>query len=279
MSNPLNYEGKRVLVAGCFSGMGAAAAVILKDLGAHVTGFDIRMPESQLDEFREVDLKDEGAIARAVGEAASQGPIDNVFYCAGLGPVHPPLDVMRVNFLGLRDTVEACIPHMPRGGSIATISSGAGVGYLVAMGDVLEFLAIEDRTEACRWIESRSKAPDWNAYVFSKQCIIVYTARQGVTLAPDNGVRINCISPGPTATPMMPDFVATAGEKYMARYPRPVAGDATPEQQAWILAFLGTGLAAYINGENIFSDGGTSMGLMTGAIDPARVQPDTEENG
>ncbi len=274
MSNPLSYDGKRVLVTGCFSGMGAATAKIVKELGAHVTGFDIKKPEVAIDEFREVDSKDDAAIRAAVDDAAAGGPIDVLFYCAGLSPVHPDFDVVLVNFLGLRETVEACVPHMARGGAIATISSAAGMGYLASMPELGEFLALGDRDEQRRAIEAKQGQPGFNAYAFSKMCTIFYTLQRGATLAPQAGVRMNCISPGPTATPMMPDFVETAGQGYMERYPRPLGADATPEQQAWILAFLGSDLASYINGENLYTDGGTSGGVMTGSIPASALMPD-----
>ena len=269
MANPWSYAGKRVLVAGCYSGMGAATARIVGELGAKVTGFDIKKPDYPLDQFREVDLKDPAAIRSAIEATAADGPLDTLFYCAGLSPVHPDADVMSVNFLGLRETVEGCIPHIRRGGSIATISSGAGMGYLASLGEVGEFLAIEDRSDAFEWIAGKGGTPGFNGYAFSKMCTIVYTLQRGATLAPEKGIRINCISPGPTATPMMPDFIETAGAEFMKRYPRPLGGDSTPEEQAWILAFLGSDMAAALNGENIFSDGGTSGGVMTGAIDPS----------
>ncbi len=274
MNNPLSYDGKRVLVAGCFSGMGAATATIVKELGAHVTGFDIKRPEIAIDEFREVDARDDAAVRSAVDAVAANGPIDVLFYCAGLSPVHPDFDVILVNFLGLRETVEACVPHMPQGGAIATISSAAGMGYLASMPELAEFLALSSRDEQRRAIEAKTDQPGFNAYAFSKMCTIFYTLQRGATLAPETGVRINCISPGPTATPMMPDFVETAGKSYMDRYPRPLGGDATPEQQAWILAFLGSDLASYINGENLYTDGGTSGGVMTGSISAAALMPD-----
>ncbi len=274
MSNPLSYEGKRVLVAGCFSGMGAATAKIVKDLGGFVSGFDIKKPEIPIDEFRHVNLKESDAIQSAVAEVARAGPIDTLFYCAGLSPVHPDFDVVLVNFLGLRETVEACVPHIPRGGSVASISSGAGMGYLGAVAEVSEFLALTDPDEMRAALEAKQSQPFYSAYAFSKMCSIIYTLQRGVTLAPEKGIRINCISPGPTATPMMPDFIETAGKGFMDRYPRPLGGDSTPEQQAWILAFLGSDLASYINGENIFSDGGTCGGVMTGAIDPTTLMPD-----
>src|SRR5688572_8417409 len=42
MSDILGYKGKRVVVSGCFSGMGEATAKILLDLGAEVHGLDFK---------------------------------------------------------------------------------------------------------------------------------------------------------------------------------------------------------------------------------------------
>lgn len=278
MSNPLSYEGKRVLVAGCFSGMGAATAKIVKDLGGYVSGFDIKKPDLPIDEFRTVDLKDPAAIESAVGEVAAGGPIDTLFYCAGLSPMHPTFDVIQVNFLGLRNTVNACIPHMPRGGSITSISSGAGMGYIASIPDVSEFLGLPDVDAARKSIaEKEAAGAGFGAYPYSKMCVIVYTMQTGATLASERGIRINCISPGPTATPMMPDFVETAGKKFMDRYPRPLGGDSTPEEQAWVMVFLGSDLASGVNGENVFSDGGTCGAVLSGGMDPSAIMPGPDD--
>ena len=42
MDDVLGYEGKKVLVTGAASGMGAATASILSELGAEVHGLDIQ---------------------------------------------------------------------------------------------------------------------------------------------------------------------------------------------------------------------------------------------
>ena len=44
MKNLFSYEGKRCLFAGCFSGMGEAAARIVRELGGSVVAADIRKP-------------------------------------------------------------------------------------------------------------------------------------------------------------------------------------------------------------------------------------------
>ena len=41
MNDVLGYQGKKVVITGCASGMGAAAAKLLCELGAEVTAFDI----------------------------------------------------------------------------------------------------------------------------------------------------------------------------------------------------------------------------------------------
>lgn len=42
MTDLLGYQGKRVVIAGCFSGMGAACARLLVKAGAEVHGVDIK---------------------------------------------------------------------------------------------------------------------------------------------------------------------------------------------------------------------------------------------
>ena len=75
-----SYEGKRVVIAGCFSGMGEAAAQELVRLGAEVHGVDVRESKVPMASFRTVDLKDRASIDAAV--AGIGGEIDSLFNCA-----------------------------------------------------------------------------------------------------------------------------------------------------------------------------------------------------
>jgi NAD(P)-dependent dehydrogenase (short-subunit alcohol dehydrogenase family) len=56
----LGYKNKRVIVSGCFSGMGEATAKILLDLGAEVHGFDYKDASLPLASFTKVDLREGG---------------------------------------------------------------------------------------------------------------------------------------------------------------------------------------------------------------------------
>ncbi len=123
------------------------------------------------------------------------------------------------------------------------------------------------------WVEERSGTEGFEPYSFSKMCSIVYTLSRAASLTKETGIRINCISPGPTDTPMMSHFVENVGKEFMDNYPKPIGRNSTAEEQAWPLVFLNSAAASYISGENLYTDGGTAGGLMTGAIDPSSLAP------
>lgn len=269
MQNLMSYEGKRCLITGCFSGMGEATARAVGMLGGTVVAVDVKRPSSfEFEAFHEVDLRDPAAIEQMVAATAAAGPIDRLFYCAGLPGTMDKLDVMKVNWIGLRHTVETAVPHMPRDGAVVAISSAAGMGYLGQMEVLRPLMETPGPAEAVKWIEENGGQIE--AYSFSKMCTIYWTILRGPALTRDTGIRLNCIAPGPTDTPMMPAFVEQAGAQFMASYPKPVGRNSTPEEQAWPLVFLNSDAASYISGENLYTDGGGAAGMMTGTltIDP-----------
>lgn len=117
-----------MVVTGAASGMGAATAQILVDLGAQVTALDIKPTAIPVARSIEVDLRDPAAIEAAAGEV--DGPIDGLFGCAGLpGPPFSELDTMKVNWVGARHLAEQLVPKTPAGSAISAISSSAAVGW------------------------------------------------------------------------------------------------------------------------------------------------------
>jgi NAD(P)-dependent dehydrogenase (short-subunit alcohol dehydrogenase family) len=266
MKNLFSYQGKRCLFAGCYSGMGEAAARIVESLGGTIVAADIKQPTTfKYERFHQVDLRDKAAIEQLVAETARGGPIDRVFYCAGLPGTRSKVDVMLVNFIGLRHTIETAIPHMRRGGAAVSISSGAGMGYLGAQAQLAPLLALEDHAAAKEWVAKHQD--EFEAYSFSKMCTIAWTQRRGALLAIERGIRLNCTSPGPTDTPMMPDFVKQSGQAFFDAYPKPIENrNATPEEQGWPLAFLNSDAAGYIAGENLYTDGGACNAMLMGTL-------------
>ncbi len=271
MQDVLKYSGKRVIVTGAASGMGAATAEILVELGAEVHAIDLRKPEvGGLASFTECDLRDPEQIDATV---AKIGAIVNaLFNCAGLPTTFPGLDVMLVNFCGLRHLTEAVIPHMPEGSAVASVASTAGIGWMANLEKLMGLLATPDFAAARAWCETRPGELT-NAYGLSKEAINAYTAQRAFTLAP-RGIRMNCVNPGPTDTPMMPEFEKAVGKRYMDEFPVPLGRHAVASEQAWPLVFLNSPRASFVTGHQLDCDGGFKGGLFTGQIDPKVLMPE-----
>lgn len=271
MADVLRYEGRRVIVTGAASGMGEATARILVDLGAEVHAIDIKKPElSGLASFTECDLRDPGQIEAATARIGHV--VNALFNCAGLPNTSSDLDVMLVNFCGLRALTEAVLPLMIDGAAIASIASTAGIGWMQNMTLLGELLATPDFAGARAWCEAHPKDL-LNAYGLSKEAINAYTAVRSFDLAPRN-IRINCVNPGPTDTPMMPEFEKAVGKRYMDEFPVPLGRHAVAEEQAWPMVFLNSPRASFVTGLQFDADGGFKSGLFTGRIDPTVLMPE-----
>ncbi len=272
MKDVLGYEGKRVIVSGAASGMGAATAGLLVELGAEVHAIDLKKPDlTGLASFTETDLRDPGQIDVAVDKIGKV--VDALFNCAGLPNTFSNLDVMLVNFCGLRHLTEAVVPNMVEGSAIASIASSAGIGWLTNMETLGKLLATPDFAGARAWCEADATRIA-NGYGLSKEAINAYTAVRSFTLAP-LGIRINCLNPGPTDTPMMPHFEQAVGKDFMSSFPKPLWGrNARPEEQAWPLLFLNSPRSSYVTGVQLEADAGFRAGIFTGQIDPSVLIPE-----
>jgi NAD(P)-dependent dehydrogenase (short-subunit alcohol dehydrogenase family) len=271
VKDALLYEGKRVIVTGAASGMGAATARILVDLGAEVHTIDIKKPEvTGLASFSRCDLRDPAQIDDTI---AKIGKIVNaLFNCAGLPNTFPDLDVMLVNFCGLRQLTEAVIPLMIEGSAIASIASTAGIGWMQNLELLSGLMATPGFADARVWCEEHPKELR-NAYGLSKEAINAYTAQRSFPLA-QQGIRINCVNPGPTDTPMMPEFEKAVGKQYMDDFPVPLGRHAIAAEQAWPMVFLNSPRSSFVTGVQLDADGGFKGGLFTGQIDPKVLMPE-----
>lgn len=263
VTDKFRYDGKRALVVGCYSGMGAATANIVQSLGGEVHGVDYREPDYELASFTSCDLREPAEIAAMT--SALEGPIDCLFYCAGLPQTHPPLDVMKVNFAAMRAVVEGIEPLIPSGGSVAIISSNAGIQFMEHMAEINRLLGTEGFEGAMAWCEANLETVA-DGYMFSKEAIIVYTMLHAQEVV-GRGIRVNCISPGPTQTPMMPEFEKATGAELIDAFRGPMGRRAEPEEMGWPLAFLNSDSASFITGVNLLVDAGFVAGVTTGAID------------
>lgn len=248
------YDGRRVVVTGCASGIGAHLVRQLAELGARVVGLDTRRPGEEVTEFHEVDLADPASIDQAV--AAIAGPVDALFNVAGVSSgIGDPLLVVTINFLGLRHLTEALVATMSPGSSIACVSSLSAAEYrehLQEVGGLLNTLTME---EGIDWCQQHPQSLADGGYRLSKEAVILYCMKNAVALGA-KGIRINCTGPGVTDTPILDQLRAAYGEAFLDAIPKPLGRVSEPAEQAAVLVFLNSPAASYITGEVIWVDGG-----------------------
>jgi NAD(P)-dependent dehydrogenase (short-subunit alcohol dehydrogenase family) len=265
MALPFSYEGKRVVVSGGGgAGMGAAAVEGLAELGAEIHVLDLKDPPVKVASHQIVDLRDPDATAAAIENIG--GRIDALFNAAGLpGAPFSDLDTMLVNFAAPRHLTACVVPHMTEGGAICSISSTAGSGYLLSLEKWMPLVDTPDFASAKAWCEEH---PDdiVGGYAQSKEALIIWTMKAAMDLNA-KGIRLNCISPGPTDTPMMPAFEDIAGGGHLIDlFAQGLGRRSTPAEQGWPMIFLNSDAASYISGENVNTDGGTVSAITTGRL-------------
>jgi NAD(P)-dependent dehydrogenase (short-subunit alcohol dehydrogenase family) len=265
-SMDFGYENARVVVAGGGGGgMGASVVEQLSGLGAEIHVLDLKEPPVEVASHHAVDLRDPDAVAGVIDGIS--GPIDKLFNCQGIGgPQFTDVDVMLVNFLSHRHLASLCAPQMTDGGAICGTSSVAGVQWASHIERWKPLAATETFAAGKAWIEGHPEEIA-GGYVPSKQAIIIWTKFAAFDFA-QQGIRVNCISPGTTRTPMTLGLQETPGVGNDANFAAVGMGRwAEAVEQAWPMIFLNSALASYVTGENIDVDGGTVAGLATGRID------------
>lgn len=263
MADLVNYEGKRVLVVGGATGMGAAAAQKAAALGGHTIVLDIADVTYECGQYIHVNLGDQASVDAAV--EAIEGPVHTVLACAGVADGTGNL--MLINFTSQRHLIEALIKagKLGRGGSVSFISSAAGLGWMSNLEQVQDFLSTPDWDTAAAWIDENEGT---DSYMFSKQAINGYVAGQAFPFL-QRGIRINSIMPGPTDTPLAranADLWLGFGASYREAADVPTL---VPEQMGDTLLFLSSDAASGINGINLLVDQGhTNASLVDAWDDP-----------
>ena len=259
-----SYRGKRALVVGGATGMGAGVAQVVRDAGAEVVVMDrasVTLPGVRA---ISLDLADKGSIDAALKECG--GKVDALFSCAGVADGTPGIE--RINFVGHRYMIDRMFAAdmFPKGAAIGFISSAAGMGWESNLPLLQEFLDIEDFDEAARWAVEHGKAD----YMWSKQAICAYVARQALPFL-KRGVRINATLPGPTDTPLAQankDRWLGFGADYREEAGIEVS---TTVEQAWPLVFLCSDAAASVSGMTVITDAGYVSSAISESFPSAKM--------
>ena len=258
------YDGKRALVVGGASGMGAAVAELVQDAGAEVVVMDFAEVTLAGAKAIHVNLGEQASIDAALAEVGG-GPVHALFSCAGVADGTPNIE--KINYIGHRYMIDKLVANdmLPRGSAIGFISSAAGLGWEANLSVLNEYLDITDFDAASKWAQDNGKAD----YYSSKQAICAYVAREAMGFL-KKGIRINAIMPGPTDTPL-----AQANKEmwlgFGSDYRDEVKIEAsTPLEQAYPLVFFCSDAAAGITGITMTTDAGYFAAGVTGSYPPAQ---------
>lgn len=236
-----------ICITGAASGIGAATRRQVEAAGHTVVGVDLRDAEVVAD-LSTPEGRD--AMVDGVG-AASGGTLDGLVVAAGVNGGGPPL-VVSVNYFGAVATLEGLRPLLARGTDAAAVAVSSNSSTTMQGVDP----AIVDACLRGDERAARAAAGEIVDYPSSKLALARWVRRQAPSAGwIGEGVRLNAVAPGPTATPMTEDLafpVLDLGDAY----PVPIQRVATADEQAAAIAFLLSRAASYVVGVVLPVDGG-----------------------
>lgn len=250
----MRLEGRVAIVTGAAQGIGAAYAAALVAAGAAVSIWDIEDPANGVAAATaaggkargsRVDILDEVAVAAAVEETlATFGKLDILVNNAALFgklrnrsfseiPAEEWDRVMAVNVRGTAECVKAVLPHM----------RSRKYGKIINVGSCTVYRG----------------TPNLMHYVASKGAVVAMTRAMARELG-DDGVRVNCLSPGFTASDnVVSNADYTSGYTQGAVNARALKREQHPDDLVGTLIYLASADSDFVTGQTIVVDGGAVM--------------------
>lgn len=235
----LRLDGRRFLVGGAGFGMGRQISHALASQGASVLCVDIIGSRAKVvaDEVGGVactaDLRRSEEVERAVGEAESAlGGLDGIVDIVGGARWGRIVDTAEQDWDGsFEDNLRHAFLILKFGAPALKRSGGGPITFVSSMSGV-------------------TSSPYHAGYGAAKAGIISLVKSAAAELRRD-GIRVNSVSPGATATPRM---VAATGESADGT----LTGWGDPSDIASALLFLSCDLSRHVSGQTLMVDGGTT---------------------
>lgn len=242
-----NFHGKRALVTGATGGIGRELVGLLLDSGAHVLAQDLSAEalEALATDYASTpgtlqvlagDITSPQLIGEALELATRQDGLDMLFPVAGIYPQSAVAEtsdeawrrVQAINLDAVFALLREALGRMNPDASITAFASVAGHRG------------------------SREHA----AYAASKAGVIALVRSLAQEVG-ERGIRVNAISPGTIATPMVKELVEQRGESMLGSTPLKRFGQ--PAEVATVACFLASDAASFVTGEVIHVNGGLFM--------------------
>lgn len=231
--------GRKAVVTGAASGIGAAVVARLLAEGCDVLAVDLNSAGLAGTHNLEIDVNDAAAIAAEV--QAKLGGCDILINNAGVCPASPLGDMtdamwnlaLSVNVTAVMQLTRALLPLLQQ----------SAAGRVINTGSIL----------------SRYGDAGLVAYTTSKHAVLGLTRALAMELGPDR-ITVNCVQPGAIETgmtrPMFQSNPASltyyAGKSALGRIGQ-------PEDIADVMVFLATDDARFVTGQGIMVDGGVMV--------------------
>jgi acyl-CoA reductase-like NAD-dependent aldehyde dehydrogenase/NAD(P)-dependent dehydrogenase (short-subunit alcohol dehydrogenase family) len=231
-----------ILVTGSASGIGAATVGLLRDAGREVIGVDRRGAEL------ECDLADRDAVDALAARLPAR--LGGVAHVAGVPGTAAPRQVLHVNLLAPRRLSEQLAARIVPEGAIVYVASVAAGRCPLDVEPLLD----RDDDELARWV-AQEGLDGAATYDLTKKALVSLAVRQARRWLPRR-IRVLSVSPGPTDTPILRDFVATMGADRIDGARAAVGRHGTPQDSGAAIAFLLGPGAAWVNAVDLRVDGG-----------------------
>lgn len=250
-------QGKVALITGAGSGIGRASALLFGREGAAVAVVDVNEQAARAVAdaitsagarafFIPADVTRAADCQRAVqGVADKFGALHILFNNAGIIRRASVLDlsetdwdrVMAVNVKSIFLMSKFAIPVIGESGGGSIINTASGWGL--------------------------AGGPKAVAYCASKGAVVLLTKAMAIDHGPQN-IRVNCICPGDTDTPMLRSEArqlgAATGRFLQEAAQRPLKRVGTPEEIAQAALYLASDAASFVTGTALVVDGGGLAG-------------------
>lgn len=245
--NPFSLEGKTILITGAASGMGKATAIACAKMGAIIVAADVNADgmaetitqlEGEGHRSFSINLADEASWSDLI---ANTPVLDGVANCAGIANMNPFAFISReemekvfnINFFGpvllTKNLLKA--KKLNKGGSIVFVSSVDGPRVVHAGNSV---------------------------YSAGKSALVGMARNMAIDLA-SKKIRVNCILPGTTDTPLI--RTANVTEDTLADVAKtfPLKRFGTPEDMAYGIIYFLSDASSFVTGTELVIDGGYTL--------------------
>ncbi len=244
------FKNKVVIVTGGGGGIGRATSLLFAAEGAKIVVADyteqtgaetVAQVKAAGGEARfvQVDVTNSASVKSMVDQTlAAYGRLDVAFNNAGVSVPGIPLAdiseetydrIVDVNMKGVFLCLKHEIPVMVAQGGGAIVNTASVGGHVAAAGI--------------------------GAYIGSKHGVVGLTRVAAVEYA-SKGVRINCVSPAATATPMLAEWTKDPKIVELLNSQHPIGRYAQPEEMGRVVLFLASDDASFVVGHSLLVDGG-----------------------